>query len=717
MLRHQSQAVAIALLVGVSIVCAGSWPGVAQPAAATAPAPDTISGVVTSTKGPEAGVWVVAETKDFPTKLVKIVVTDDQGRYLLPQMPKAHYQLFVRGYGLVDSKRVAAAPGQQVNLHAVIAPNAQAAAQYYPAAWWLSTLKVPSDPAAQKEFVLTVKECHDCHQLGDIATREIAPQILKGTKTSLEAWDKRTAIGPASGSMNPFFESLGDDRKRFSDWSDAIGKGLIPPHAPPRPTGIERNIVLTEWDWSKERWGRTDMEASNPRDPHVNANGPVYGVSEMTDGLLVVDPNKNTAEHIHVPSPAPPNDNPFNANRTPDPWFGPNVWVRHADPRSTLVLPDGRVLVTDRIRPGDNGSGLGGNTTGKQPDFCGKNSTNAFGNYFPLKQSGKQVAIFDPKTRKFEFINTCFSADHNVIDKDDFIYFGQTDAIGWIDLKMWDKTHDPAKSQGWCPAVVDTNGDGKISTGWTEPGEKADPARDQRVAFGAYGVTWNPKDGSLWASGIGRGDRKLVRIIKGAHPPETCRAEIFTPPDDAVFGSGGVMATTDGLVWQNWRVSGHFTSFDPSKCNGESRDPTGKDCRQGWTIYNNPAEPRYVGGSPFKADESYLTEVDEHNTLGLGEAPLYFQTNTDSLEVLRPDTKKFVTIRIPYPMGYFGRSANGRIDDASAGWKGKGLWTAYSSYAGWHVEGPGYPKTGPTGGVGQLGKVVKIQMRPNPLAH
>ena len=73
---------------------------------------DDIGGVVTGPKGPEAGVWVIAETTDLPTKYAKIVVTDDQGRYLIPDLPKAKYQVWVRGYGLVDSPKVAAEPGR-----------------------------------------------------------------------------------------------------------------------------------------------------------------------------------------------------------------------------------------------------------------------------------------------------------------------------------------------------------------------------------------------------------------------------------------------------------------------------------------------------------------------------------------------------------------------------------------------------------------------------
>ena len=48
---------------------------------------DDIGGVVASAKGPEAGVWVIAETTDLPTKFAKMVVTDDQGRYLLLDLP------------------------------------------------------------------------------------------------------------------------------------------------------------------------------------------------------------------------------------------------------------------------------------------------------------------------------------------------------------------------------------------------------------------------------------------------------------------------------------------------------------------------------------------------------------------------------------------------------------------------------------------------------
>jgi hypothetical protein len=108
---------------------------------------DDIGGVVTSSKGPEAGVWVIAETTDFPVKFRKIVVTDDRGRYLLPELRNANYKVWVRGYGLVDSQPVNATPGKTLALTAVIAPDARAAAQYYPANYWYSLLKIPPKSA------------------------------------------------------------------------------------------------------------------------------------------------------------------------------------------------------------------------------------------------------------------------------------------------------------------------------------------------------------------------------------------------------------------------------------------------------------------------------------------------------------------------------------------------------------------------------------------
>src|SRR3954447_3512954 len=135
-------ALAIAALISAAPVGPRAQQPPAQPqAAATAAAAqapvqidgDDIGGVVTSRFGPEAGVWVVAETRDLATRFAKIAVTDERGRYVIPDLPKAKYRVWVRGYGLVDSPKVDAEPGKLLDLKAEVAPSLADAAQYYPA--------------------------------------------------------------------------------------------------------------------------------------------------------------------------------------------------------------------------------------------------------------------------------------------------------------------------------------------------------------------------------------------------------------------------------------------------------------------------------------------------------------------------------------------------------------------------------------------------------
>src|SRR4029079_3688825 len=184
--------------------------------------PDDIGGVVTSSKGPEAGVWGIAETKELPTGFSRIVVTDDRGRYVVPDLPKANYQVFVRGYGLVASPKVTAATGKQLNLTAVGAPHTRAAAEYYPANYWLSLLKVPEKSEfpiqeqgatagrSQGEFLKQLKTdgCMSCHQLGNRATREI-PAALGKFDSGVSAWARRIASGHDGSQMDQQIGQLG----------------------------------------------------------------------------------------------------------------------------------------------------------------------------------------------------------------------------------------------------------------------------------------------------------------------------------------------------------------------------------------------------------------------------------------------------------------------------------------------------------------------------
>src|SRR6266481_6479365 len=194
---------AMAALIALAVVPASAQQA---PAAAVAIDNDDIGGVVRGPNGPEAGVWVIAETRDLPVRYIKIVVTDDQGRYVVPDLPKANYDVWVRGYGLVDSPKVKSEPGKQLNLTAVPAPDEKAAAQYYPAIYWYSMLKIPSadqfgpnnengipDKIKQIDWLNVMKNngCVGCHQLGQLATRTIPKFHMDQGKTHEDAWMRR----------------------------------------------------------------------------------------------------------------------------------------------------------------------------------------------------------------------------------------------------------------------------------------------------------------------------------------------------------------------------------------------------------------------------------------------------------------------------------------------------------------------------------------------
>jgi hypothetical protein len=683
------------LAVAVVLAASFTWVNAQQRSGASvAIDADDIGGVVTSSKGPEAGVWVIAETADLPTKFARIVVTDDQGRYVLPDLPRANYQVFVRGYGLVDSARVAARPGQHLDPKAVVAPDGRAAAQVYPANYWFGLMEIPKGELSEKDVVSDTKGCFSCHQVGDQATREISTG-LGSFRSSLDAWDQHMTVGPSGPGMSANFKRLGAQRKAFADWTDRIAAGAYP-NAPPRPTGIERNLVISLWDWAMPTSRRSDATATDDRTPTLNANGLVYGAIQSSDIVATLDPRENSTAQIKVPSSAPPID----GNGPPSPYWGTEqIWQRSSDPRSVAMDKHGRVWVTARIRAAQ-----------QQPAFCKDGSTNTFAKYFPMPgPSARQIEMYDPKTKQFTSIDTCFAADHNHFDEHDSLVFGQNNAIGWVDTATFDKTHDAAASQGWCPAVLDTNGDGKI-TEWTEPNQPIDPQKDHRIEFGCYSDAISPIDGSVWCSGIGARDTKLVRIERGANPPLTCKAEVYVPPPEKMPlpGSGGVAVDTNGVVWQNWRGAHQMMSFDRRRCkvlNGPNA--TGQQCPEGWTVYTKPG-PAFQGAPDYlRADMLYLTQIDRHNALGLGkDVVMAGDVNSDSFFVVMPQSGEVMTLRVPYPLGFFSRSASGRIDDPNAGWKGRGLWSSFSTYTPWHQEG----------GKGTRPKIAKFQVRPNSLA-
>src|SRR5438552_10797973 len=228
-------AAALAALMTIAVPSAG-----AQQAAVPAVAIDNddIGGVVKGPGGPEAGVWVIAETRERPVRYIKIVVTDDQGRYVIPDLPKANYDVWVRGYGLVDSPKVKSEPGKQLNLTAVAAPDEASAAKYYPAIYWYAMMKIPEAeffgskdaPPNLKitDYLNGMKNngCVGCHQLGQLSTRTIPEFHLKGAKTHEEAWVRRTQAGQAGENMTTIAAGQlgGVPYKYLGEWTERVAK-------------------------------------------------------------------------------------------------------------------------------------------------------------------------------------------------------------------------------------------------------------------------------------------------------------------------------------------------------------------------------------------------------------------------------------------------------------------------------------------------------------
>jgi hypothetical protein len=715
--------VAIGLAAVLGIARTGRTAG--KPAAEIKIVSDDIGGVVTSSKGPEAGVWVIAETKDLPTGYRKIVVTDDQGRYVIPELPKANYDVWVRGYGLVDSPKVKAAPGKMLNLTAVLAPDAHEAAQYYPAAYWYSMLHIPpkSDfPGTgekgngiserikdQGNWVEMVKTdgCEACHQLGDKATRTI-PSNLGAFDTSAAAWDRRIQSAQVGSQMSAVATRMGRKRAlaEYGDWTDRIKAGELPP-VPPRPQGMERNVVITQWDWATAKEYFHDEISVDRRNVDSNPNGLVYGVHEDgSDFITVLDPAKNSFSQIAVPyKPGTPMAEPEEVLE-PSPYWGKEpVAISHATAHSLMMDSKGRIWTAAATRDRDN------------PAYCQKGSSDESAMVLPLKNSSRQTNVYDPKTGKWELVDLCTSTQHLMFaeDANSTLWFSNPggDNVGWLNTKMWDETHDAEKSQGWTPFILDTNGNGKRDE-YTEAGQPMDPTKDMRIKVGFYGVSPSPADGSIWGTVLGF-PGALVRLNPGSDPARTSLAEIYEVPWNNPkapvqgFSPRGMDITRDGVVW-TVLASGHFASFDRRKCKGPLNGPTatGQHCPEGWTLYRTPG-PSFQGTTDYgSADTNYYNWVDQFDTFGMGKnTPIVTANDMDALEALDPQSGKWVVMRVPYPMGFFAKSMDGRIDDPKAGWKGKGIWSTYATRAPWHIEG----------GKGTTSKAVKFQLRPDPLAN
>ena len=474
------------------------------------------------------------------------------------------------------------------------------------------------------------------------------------------------------------------------------------------------------WGWGHPQGMVHDNVSTDKRDPTLYPGGPIYGVGGA--GLVVTDIATRQSIRMDLPTriERPRRSNSYQGSSTavPSLYYGDeSAGLISRGAHNPMMDGKGRVWITQSVRPAE------------VPAWCLEGSDHPYAKYYPIKHQAesRQISSYDPDTEKFVLIDTCYFTHHLQFadDENDTLWLsGSTEAIGWLNTRLYDATGDERAAQGWCPTVIDTNGDGVITKPWNEPNAagdvEIDPARDTRIGSldkfrRAYGVIPHP-DGSVWISRRFPVPGQLVRLELGDNPPETCKSEVYEPPydptgdpDDWGYGPRGIDVDTNGLVWTALGGSGHFASFDRTQCavlNGPQA--TGQHCAAGWRLYQTPG-PRMKGvDGTANADYHYYSWVDQFDALGLGaNVPIATGTSSDALLALLPETGEWVTMRVPYPLGFYSRGLDGRIDDAAAGWKGRGVWASFNTGSTFHLEG----------GKGTTSEIVQFQIRPHPLAE
>ncbi len=660
-----------------------------------------ISGKVTNAEGgdPEAGVWVIAETESLPTDYRKIVVTDSDGRFLLPELPQADYFVWVRGYGLADSAKTSAKVGDEVSIKVNTAKDAVEAAAIYPANYWLSMVVPPSSEALKEaensyptrnvwldQFTLN---CQACHQMGGPETRFPLREFYDhGLKKA--------------GTMNDMGKQLNRDLllDTLGDWGKRIHAGSVPTQTPPRPEGIERNLVITQWEYGDNYTYSHDVISTDKRNPHVNANGIVYGLDLGNDYLIKLDPNKHSWEQVKLPGWQEGEGKPW-CEQTFVPLSGgepvpsgpemlgcpePGTYTPHKDayqnpvnPHNPMMDSTGRVWMTMQIRR-QWGEDL--------PEFCKRDPVIADNLHH------RQLGYYDPETKKVVQVDTCFGTHHLQFDDNDVLWVnGDPMVVGWLDTKKYDpdKPETLEKAMGWSESKIDTDGDG---------------VADKLIYGFRYSIIPNPVDDDVWL-GLPPGGLFPDYAQPGylmRYDPQTDVHEAYQPPSPG-YGPRGIDVDSKGKIWTALGGSGHLARFDRSRC--KQTWGSGDQCPEGWTLWETPGPRFSVSGvdEPSSTDKHYYIWVDQFDTLGMGtDTVIVNGTNSDSLIAFQPDTETFTVIRVPYPLRTYTRGVDGRIDNKKAGWKGRGLWFTNGLDPIFMSE---IPKT----------YVGHVQLRPNPLAH
>ena len=291
----------------------------------------------------------------------------------------------------------------------------------------------------------------------------------------------------------------------------------------------------------------------------------------------------------------------------PSPYWGnERIWETRVNNHNSMFGRDGRLWLAASVRGADN------------PAWCKAGSDHPSAKAFPMERAVRHLAVFDPKTKKYTFVETCYSTHHPQFgyDANDTLWTsGGGPVVGWLNTKMFDATGDAAKSQGWTALVLDTNGNGKRDD-YVEPDQPVDP--DEGQAHQPPLLRRDAEPGGRVGLGLAAGvPGAVVRLAPGANPPETALAEVYNVPLPG-FGVRGADIDGQGVVWVSLG-SGHLGSFDRRKCKAPLNGPkaTGDHCPEGWTFHQYPG-PGFQGIGENSAESSYYTWVDQHNTFGLG---------------------------------------------------------------------------------------------------
>jgi streptogramin lyase len=643
----------------------------------------SIGGVVLNGGRPEAGVWVIAETTGLPTHFSRIVVTDDEGRFLVPDLPEtASYDVWVRGYGLRDSQPVKAGRGDRLSLQVEDARTPQEAARIYPANYWLSLYQPPAAkvlPLVDSEGVAAPVShageqdeeageaarrypgrehwvgqmklgCMLCHQMGQEITR---------LWTRPEHWD---AVWERAG-MQPTADALGKRvlRESLADWAGRIAAGEVPP-APPRPSGIERNMVITEWAWARDDSYIHDNVSTDKRNPTLYPNGKVWGIDIGQSFLWALDPTTHTVTAHEVPRRDGPGRDPERLGR-----------IQGSTSSHNPMLDDkGNVWLTTAVRSFQN-----------TPNWAADVTVDIAGGAKPLDDRGlrasRHLGYFDSNAQKFVLIDTAFATHHLQFDREGRLWTsGDNTRLGMFDPRKF----DPARPEETEVAA---------QTAWA----RIDPTTGKSAMGGGYGIIISPVDGTVWRANYpGIFGQAPLPDLSGNYidkfDPKTKTYTRYPIPLPG-YGPRGIDASTDGRLWFG-TGSGHLGRFDPAS--------------EQFKYWETPGPKMQGTGKEIgSADFHYYIWVDQFDTLGLGKDMVIVNgTNSDSLLVFNPASEKFTVIRIPYPRGMFTRGLDGRIDDPNAGWKGRGLWVSNNTDGLLHTEK-------------KRGFISHVQFRESPLAR